>query len=144
MKKSEEIFQQKTDYKDLILKLWRYKGWFALSLFAFITAAYIFNKVTPHIYSNKTILLLKENQSNSFLSSGDVMQGFGLFGANQNIENELGVLTSYTMLLDAVNKLNLETTIRSEKYLFDNFLKYDFLKSAEEIYLSKPIQISIN
>ena len=144
MKKSEEIFQQKTDYKDLILKLWRYKGWFALSLFAFITAAYIFNKVTPHIYSNKTILLLKENQSNSFLSSGDVMQGFGLFGANQNIENELGVLTSYTMLLDAVNKLNLETTIRSEKYLFDNFLKYDFLKSTEEIYLSRPIRISIN
>ena len=144
MKKSEEIFQQKTDYKDLILKLLRYKFWFALSLVAFITVAYIFNKLAPVVYRNQTILLLKENQSNSFLSSGDMMQGFGLFGANQNIENELGVITSYTMIYDAVNKLNLETTIQSEKYLLDNFLKHDFLKSTEEIYLNKPIQISIN
>lgn len=111
---------------------------------AFIIAAYIFNKVTPAIYSNKTMLLLKENESSSFLSSGDVMQGLGLFGANQNVENELGVLTSYSIILDAVNKLNLETTIQSEKYLFGNFLNYDFLKSSEEIYLNKPIQISIN
>lgn len=144
MKNSEEIFQQKTDYKDLIFKIWRYRLWFVFSFMAFIIAAYIFNKVTPAIYSNKTMLLLKENESSSFLSSGDVMQGLGLFGANQNVENELGVLTSYSIILDAVNKLNLETTIQSEKYLFGNFLNYDFLKSSEEIYLNKPIQISIN
>lgn len=144
MKKSEEIFQQKTDYKDLIFKLWRYKHWFVISVVAFLIAAYVFNKLTPAIFSNKTTLLLKDSQSNAFLSSGDVMQGFGLFGANQNIENELGVLTSYTMIYDAVSKLNLETSIYTEEYLFGDYLHNNLLKSTREIYQNKPIQISIN
>ena len=144
MRKSEEIFQQKTDYKDLIFKLWRYKHWFVISILAFLVAAYVFNKLTPAIFSNKTTLLLKDSQSNAFLASGDVMQGFGLFGANQSIENELGVLTSYTMIYDAVSKLNLETSIYTEDYLFGDYLQNNLIKSTDEIYQNKPIQISIN
>ncbi len=144
MKKSEEIFQQKTDYKDLIFKLWRYKHWFVISVLTFLVGAYVFNKLTPAIFSNKTTLLLKDSQSNAFLSSGDVMQGFGMFGANQNIENELGVLASYTMIYDAVSQLNLETSIYTEEYLLGDYLHYNFLKSTDEIYQDEPIQISIN
>jgi capsular exopolysaccharide synthesis family protein len=144
VKKTEEIFQQKTDYKDLVFKLWRFKHWFVISFVVLISGAYIFNKVTPAIFKNKTTLLLKDTQSNSFLQSGDVMQGFGLFGANQNIENELGVLTSYSMIYDAVNVLNLETSIYSEKYLFGGIIKHKALRSVDEVYLDKPIRISIN
>lgn len=144
MKKSVEIFQQKADYKELIFKLWRYRQWFAISFLALIFGAYLFNKVSTTVYKNKTTLLLKDSQSNAFLSSGDMMQGFGLFGANQNIENELGVLTSYSMIYEAVNKLNLETSIYKEDYIFGKILKLGFLRTADEIYLDKPIRISIN
>jgi capsular exopolysaccharide synthesis family protein len=143
-KKSEEIFQQKTDYKELIFKIWRFKGWFILSLFVFLAAAYLFNKLSTVIYSNQTLLLLKESERNNFLTSQDMMQGFGLFGGNHNIENELGVIRSYTLINDAVSQLNLETSFYKEDYLFGDYLKLSFLKTIEETYNEKVFQISIN
>lgn len=144
MKKSEEIFQQKTDYKDLVFKIWRYKGWFILSVFLFLAGAYFLNELSTVIYTNQTTLLLKESEKNSFLTSEDMMQGFGLFGGNQNIENELGILTSYTLINDAVSQLNLETSFYKEKYIFGNKLKFGFLKTIEEEYNNKLLQVSIN
>lgn len=143
-KKSEEIFQQKTDYKELIFKIWRFKGWFILSLFIFLAGAYLFNKLSTVIYSNQTMLLLKESERNNFLTSQDMMQGFGLFGGNHNIENELGVIRSYTLINDAVSQLNLETSFYKEDYLFGDYLKLSFLKTIEETYNEKVFQVSIN
>jgi tyrosine-protein kinase Etk/Wzc len=144
VKKSEEIFQQKTDYKDLIFKIWRFKIWFIASVLIFLAGSYFFNKLSTVVYSNQTTLLLKESERNNFLSSQDVMQGFGLFGSNQNIENELGVLTSYTLINDAVSQLNLETSFYREDYIFGNQLKFNFLKTVEESYNNKILQVSIN
>ncbi|MFH1119556.1 MAG: polysaccharide biosynthesis tyrosine autokinase [Bacteroidota bacterium] len=144
MKKSEEIFQQKTDYKDLIFKLLRYKHWFAISVLIFVGISWVFNKTATPLFRNQTVLLLKEEEKNSFLTSQDIMQGFGLFGGNQNIENELGVLQSFTLINDAITQLNMEVTIYKEEYHFSNRLKYDFLKADKEIYGNPPIQISLD
>ncbi|MHC1775948.1 MAG: polysaccharide biosynthesis tyrosine autokinase [Lentimicrobium sp.] len=144
MKKSEEIFHQKTDYKDLIFNIWRFKVWFIVSLIFFLFVAYFFNKLSTIVYSNQTTLLLNESERNGFLSSQDMMQGFGLFGSNQNIENELGVLASYTLINDAVSQLNLETSFYKEDYIFGNQLKFNFLRTVEESYNNKILQVSIN
>ena len=144
MKKSEEIFQQKTDYKELIYKLLRYKHWFLISVVFFLIVTFIFNKMAVTIYKNQTVLLLKEDDKNSFMTSQDIMQGFGLFGANQNIENELGILQSFSLINDAITQLNLEVTLYKEDYAFGDLLKYDFLKSDKEIYGNQPIQVSID
>ncbi|MBK6963884.1 MAG: hypothetical protein IPH20_08015 [Bacteroidales bacterium] len=144
MKKSEEIFQQKTDYKDLVFKIWRYKVWFIASTSVFLVAAYLFIKLSTVVYTNQTTLLLKESERNNFLSSQDMMQGFGLFGSNQNIENELGVLSSYTLINDAVSQLNLETSFYREDYIFGQKLSFKFLKTIEETYSDKILQVSIN
>ncbi|MGV8964416.1 MAG: polysaccharide biosynthesis tyrosine autokinase [Candidatus Saccharimonadaceae bacterium] len=144
MKKSEEIFQQKTEYKDLVFKVWRFRNWFIASLFLFLIAAYIYNKLSIVQYSNQTTLLLNESQQNSFLTSQNIMQGFGLYGANQNIENEIGILSSYSLINDAISQMNLETSLYEENYIFGETIKNDFLKTVEEIYLNKPLQISID
>jgi len=143
-KKSEEIFQEKTDYKELVFKIFRYKYWFVISVVVFVGIAYLFNKMTVTQYSNQTMLLLNQNENNSFMSSPDIMQGFGLFGSNQNIENELGILTSFTLVNDAITQLNLEVSLFREDYIFGNLLKNDFLKSDKEIYGNPPIQVSID
>ena len=134
MKRSEEIFQQKTDYRDLIFKLWRYKFWFVLSLAIFLAAAFLFNKMSTTIFRNHSTLLLKESERNACMSSQDMMQGFGLFASNQNIENELGILTSYTMIYEAVNQLNLDVSFYKEDYMFGGIVKHKFFRQLEEIY----------
>lgn len=144
MKKSNEIFQQKTDYKELFYKLYRHKKWFIISLVIFVVAAFIYNKITTTLYKNQTTLLLQEEEKNNFLTSDNIMQGFGLFSGNQNIENEIGILQSFTLINDAIIQLNLETSIFKEEYIFGNLLDLKFLKKDEEIYRDKPIQIIID
>jgi capsular exopolysaccharide synthesis family protein len=142
--KTEEIFHQKTNYKDLVFKMWRYKWWFVLTTFVFVAAAYLFNKFSTPIYKNQTTLLLKESERNNFLASQNVMQGFGLFSNNDNIENELGILTSYSLINEVVNQLNLEVSFYHEEYRFGGILKKDFLLETEENYLHQPFHVSID
>ncbi|GAB1404975.1 tyrosine-protein kinase domain-containing protein [Lentimicrobium sp.] len=144
MDKTEEIFQQKTNYKDLIFKMWRYKWWFVLTTIVFVGGAYLFNKLSTARYRNQTTLLLKESERNNFLSSQNVMQGFGLFSNNDNIENELGILTSYSLINEVVNKLNMEIAFFKEEYRFGGIIKKDFLLETQEEYLYQPLRISIN
>jgi capsular exopolysaccharide synthesis family protein len=88
--------------------------------------------------------LLQEEEKNNFLTSDNIMQGFGLFSGNQNIENEIGILQSFTLINDAIIQLNLETSVFKEEHVFGEFLNFDFLKKDEEIYRDKPIQIIID
>lgn len=144
MSKTEEIFQQKTNYKDLVFKLWRQKVWFIVTVIVFTAAAFLFNKFSTALYKNQTTLLLKESERNNFLSSQNVMQGFGLFSGNDNIENELGIITSYSLVNEVVNSLNLETSFYQEKYRFGGIIKKDFMLESEENYLYKPLIISLD
>jgi tyrosine-protein kinase Etk/Wzc len=144
VKKSSEIIQQRTDYKELFYRLYRHKNWFILSLLVLLATAFIYNKVTRNIYKNQTTLLLQEAENNNFMTGENVMQGFGLFAPNQNIENEIGILESFTLINDAIIQLNLEATIFKEEALFGDTFDFDFLKSNTEIYNDSPVQISID
>lgn len=144
VKKSTDIIQQKTDYKELFYKLYRHKSWFFISLFVFLAVAFIFNKITTNTYKNQTTLLLHEEEKNSFLTGDNIMQGFGLFGGNQNIENEIGILQSFTLIYDAIIQLNLEATQYKEEYIFGEMLDFDFLKRNREVYKDSPVKISID
>ncbi len=144
MKKSSEIINQKTDYKELFYKLYKHKKWFVISLVFAVVTAFLFNKMATTIYKNSTTLLLKEQEKNSFLSGDNIMQGFGLFAANQNIENEIGILHSFSLINDAILQLSLETSVHRENYIFGKKLDFKFLRADEEIYVEPPIKISID
>ncbi len=142
--KSSEILAQKTDYKELFYKLYQHKRWFIVSFIILIAVAFLFNKFTANVYKNQTTLLLQDQEKNKFLTGDNIMQGFGLFAGNQNIENEIGILQSFTLINDAIIQLNLEASFYQEKYLIGNALDINFLKSDEEIYRETPIRISID
>lgn len=144
MKKSTDIFQQKTDYKELFYKLYRHKRWFIVSVIVLLITAFIYNKVTKNTYKNQTTLLLQEDKNKNFMTGENIMQGFGLFAPNQNIENEIGILESFTLINDAIVELNLEASIYKEEYLLGDNLKINLLKTSTEIYKDSPIRISIN
>ncbi len=144
MKKTSDILQQKTDYKELFYKLYRHKKWFIVSLIVFLTTAYLFNKIATSIFENQTTLLLQEEEKSSFMTGENIMQGFGLFGGNQNIENEIGILQSFTLVNDAIIQLNLETSLYKKEYTFGDMLNFDFLRSDKEIYNDSPVRITIN
>ena len=139
MKRSSEIIQQKTDYKELFYRLYRHKKWFVISLVVLIGSAFIFNKLTMNTYKNQTTLLLQEDENKNFMAGDNIMQGFGLFNGNQNIENEIGILESFTLINDAILQLNLEATQYKEESML-----WDLINQKTEIYKDSPIRISID
>jgi len=139
VKRSSEIIQQKTDYKELFYRLYRHKKWFVISLVVLIGSAFIFNKLTMNTYKNQTTLLLQEDENKNFMAGDNIMQGFGLFNGNQNIENEIGILESFTLINDAILQLNLEATQYKEESML-----WDLINQKTEIYKDSPIRISID
>ena len=109
MVSSEEIFHQKTNYKKIILRFLRYKYYFVFAVVVAVSIAFILNKSATRKYSNKTTILINDEQRNSFLSSDDILQS-GLFTGIDNVEDELALLASYPMIDRAVQEMNLEVS----------------------------------
>jgi len=142
-KASEEIFQQKTDFKEVVIKILTYKYYFLGIVFLAMIVAFIINKYSDRKFSNWTSILIRQDNQNSLMSSGNEMMGnFNLFGGIQNVENELSVLSSYSVINTAIQELNLETTYILEKGLFP--LKFIPLKSYTDLYDNSPIQVIID
>jgi len=118
-KASEEIFQQKTDFKEVVIKILTYKYYFLGIVFLAMIVAFIINKYSDRKFSNWTSILIRQDNQNSLMSSGNEMMGnFNLFGGIQNVENELSVLSSYSVINKAIQELNLETTYILKKDYF--------------------------
>jgi len=59
-KAAEEIFQQKTDFKEIISRVLKYKFYFAGCLFIAVLVAFLLNKYSTPKYANGTTILIRE------------------------------------------------------------------------------------
>ena len=84
--------QQSVDYKVLLFKFYRYWYFFAITVFIALIIAFIFNKYTSPVYEVKTSILIKDKSENK-LSAQSIM-GLGGLNNMQNLQNEIGVLSS--------------------------------------------------
>ncbi len=136
--KSEEIFHQKTDYKKIIIRYFKYKYYFVAAVLFAMVVAFLINRYGSKVYSNFSTILINKEQRNSFLSSDDIFQS-GLFSGIESVENELALFTSYAMISRAVQEMNLEVSY----YLSENILPFDFirLEKETELYISTPIRV---
>jgi capsular exopolysaccharide synthesis family protein len=140
-KASEEIFQQKTDFKEIIFKILKYRYYFVATLFLALVIAFLINKYSDRKYANGTTLLIREEKGNSFMSSAanGMMGGFDLFGGIKNVENELSILRSFSVINEAIQELNLEVSYVMEESLFP--LNFGGFKSFKDLYDNSPITV---
>ena len=100
------------DIKKFIFKIFSNWYWFVLTLFVSITFAYFINKYSDSVYSvNASILVRDKNNS---LTSGidNMMDELGMFRRvrRKNVENEIGILNSYTLARRTIEKLDFEVS----------------------------------
>lgn len=141
MKPSEEIFHQKTDYKKIIFRFLHFKYYFIASALCAFVLAFFINKFSARIFSNKVSLLIIQEERNSFLSSDDIL-GSGLFSGIKNVENELNILKSFSVIFRTVQEMNLEVSYMLE----ENVLPFNLLKFTKEVdlYSNSPIHVIID
>ncbi len=80
--------------------------WFAVSLFIALTLSYGINRYSEEVYAVSSTLLIQNDQLNE-TSSGmsSIIPGGDIFSSAQNLKNELGILTSFSLNCRVISEL---------------------------------------
>ena len=135
--------QKSIDYKEIFFKLFRYWYVFLLFLFGALLIAYFFNKYSPKKYEVTTTVLIKD-QTEKSIDPQDLL-GFGLGLRNQNVQNEIGILASHSMVYSTVSKIGFEVSYSSEgKFInIDLYTKSPFIVEFDKSY-AQPLDLRFN
>ncbi len=82
--------------------------WFAISVFLIGTAAWLYTRYSVPRYHVTASLLVKDDKNQA--GTLQLFQDMDLFGSQKNIQNEIGILRSWTLARRTLGQLNLETT----------------------------------
>ncbi|HBF88742.1 MAG TPA: hypothetical protein DDX39_08885 [Bacteroidales bacterium] len=88
---------------------------FVLSIFISLSVAYLTNRYMVPTYSVSSTILVK-NKDNSFSNGVEgVIEDLGFYkqSGKRSIENEIGILTSYDIILKAIEKLDFQISYYS-------------------------------
>ena len=124
MQQEEENF----DYKAFFFKIYRHWYFFVLTIIVSLIIAFLFNKYTKPVYEVSTTVIIKSDRGNKI----DPQQLIGLGFRNdlQNIENEVGVLSSYSLT---------ERTLKNLDFFVAYFEEENFI--AKEQYGNNPFEV---
>lgn len=96
-------------YFGLFLSNWY---WFALALFAAGLLAYGINTYSERVYTVRASLLIKDDESSDMTGLDKIMPGGDLFKSQQNLQNEMGILRSFSLNKRVMEELaDFHTTI---------------------------------
>ncbi len=71
--------------------------WIALFLLLSLITAYVYNKISEKIYNSTSTILIKDEKDVGTANLEKILPGGDLFGSRQNLENEIAILSSYSL-----------------------------------------------
>ena len=122
----------KINIKAIILKLLSKWYYFLIAMFIVIPLAYAYLKFTPKQYQVRASLLLKSEEGNP-MSSDQFLKGMDLFTPKTELEDEIGILKSYSMVEKAMRQLD---------FGIEYFTKKNFVTT--ERYEDSPFIIEVD
>jgi len=122
------------DIKKYISKLISHWYWFIISFIVVTGLVFLFNKYSAPTYSATTTLLIRNDQKNT-LGAESLIQNFS-FKMTDNIQNEIGILKSYSLAKRTLKALNLDVSYYKQIRWASN-ISFPFLK--RNLYNESPI-----
>ncbi len=122
--------------KEFVKKVLSYKLYFIICIILFVAAAFLVNKYSTPVYEVNASLLLTQNHRSSILSGSDLFKGAEFLQDNKNIENELNMFTSFSLVSSNIANLNFEVGYFLEKE--------ELIKIRQEIYDESPFTVTID
>ncbi len=145
MTRTEDIYKQKTDYRAIFFHFLKYKWLFLLMMLIAFVAAIFYNKYSSPVYENAASLIIKKKDTYSFLQSEEFLKGYGLLYDKEQVQDELGIISSYTLCNQAVKNLNLEIGYFSQKSFLPGLSPNSGLfELKEELYKNTPVKVQLN
>lgn len=141
----EEDIQQGVNYKKVVRRFLSYKRFYIVMGIVMIVAALMYNHFATVLYSNSTTVLISESNRSAFTGTQDFMQGMAFLGGQNNIDNEVEILSSFSILKEALVRMDMKASVYSyEKTFYSNFLENSNFVQKTELYESSPIRIVVD
>ena len=124
----EEEFIDFRSLLTLILKKWYY---FAITLILSLTLAFLYIKTTHNIYKIKaTVQLQDQSLSGKGANTEEFITGLDLLKGNSELEDEIGIITSFSIIKEAIERLDFLVSYYKYENRFGILSKY----AAQELY----------
>ncbi len=90
---------------------WR---WFLLGVFISLSIAYVYLRYTTPQYKAATTILVKDDKKGGLSSELSAFADMGIGGVKNNLDNEIEILKSRTLVESTLRKMNLSVTLVSK------------------------------
>lgn len=132
--RQREADDEKVDIQELLFKYIIHWPWFVGAVLVCLIGAWIYLRMATPVYNISATVIIKDDKKggNTGSMAGLEELGFGLTGSSQNIDNELEVLRSKTLVKEVVNLLNLYVSYTDE----DEF-------PSKNMYKTSPVLVSL-
>lgn len=113
--------------KDILLKYLKYWYWFLLGIVICFSLAYVYLKHATPEYKIRSTLLIKNNENNTDLSGNTVFSDMENFKTTKNIDNEIEILKSRSLMQRVISELSFYIDYSIEDGLRDREIYGDEL-----------------
>ena len=127
--------EEQVDFRTLLFKYVIHWPWFVGTVLLCLVGAWFYLHWATPIYNISATVLIKDEKKGGGSGVSSELEDMGLSGlmtSSKNIDNELEVLRSKTLVKEVVNQLNLYITYKDE----DEF-------PAKSLYKTSPVQVSL-
>ncbi|MDR1722514.1 MAG: polysaccharide biosynthesis tyrosine autokinase [Tannerella sp.] len=100
--------------------------WFVISVFSCLAIAVVYLMWAPKIYERTASVLIKDDKTNT--SETALFQDLAVFEGKSNVNNEMIVFKSFSLMAEAVKRLKLDVS-----YTVRNYLR------VQELYTNTPV-----
>lgn len=132
---AQESKEENIDVKELLFKYLIHWPWFVGAVVACLIAAWIYLYMSTPVYNISATVLIKDDKkggSAGMLSGLESLGLDGMISSSQNIDNEIEVLRSKTIVKEVVEDLGLYISYTDE----DEF-------PSRNLYKTSPVQVSL-
>ena len=132
---AQESKEENIDVKELLFKYLIHWPWFVGTVVACLIAAWVYLYMSTPVYTISATVLIKDDKkggSAGMLSGLESLGLDGMISSSQNIDNEIEVLRSKTIVKEVVEDLGLYISYTDE----DEF-------PSRNIYKTSPVQVSL-
>ncbi len=145
MKNTDNTLNSNINYKKIFQKLLSYKKTYFMFIIICLIGAVAVNKFSTPKYKNYSIIRINENSGSLLNTSNDFMQGLRLFESNNKIEDEIEIISSFTLVKKVINNLDLKASYFTfNNTVINNFLFNTPVCQKAELYKYTPIKVIVD
>jgi tyrosine-protein kinase Etk/Wzc len=145
MNKTELDVQSSVDYKKIFNRLLEFKRLYIVCIIVFLVSAILYNKTAKVKYENRISILISEKGKSAISADNNFLQGIPLYSGQVNIDNEVEVLKSFSLIKETIQRLDLKASMYTyKKSLISKFLAKTSLVKKTEMYEEAPVKIVID